>query len=156
MARTVKLLGVPVDLYLEAARHLSEIEREFTLISFGERSGVNERVPARLLDLVHRLRKRYAHHTDAIRIQFEEAAAAGRQAIDVDLPADETAAALTEDITDLLDSADEFCRSGDLLTLAARPEVVAWSHWWRDEVVGQVRQGADPVPWTQVHQTRLR
>jgi hypothetical protein len=56
MARTVRLLGVPVDLYFEANRHMLEIVREFALISFGESSGVNERVPDRLLDLVDQLR----------------------------------------------------------------------------------------------------
>jgi hypothetical protein len=144
MARTVRLPGVPVDLYLEASRHMTEIVREFALISFGDRSGVTERVPDRLLALVEGLRKRYGTQTDAIRSQFEEAAAAGRPTVDVELPADETTVEITEDITELLDAADEFCRSGDLLTLASSPKVVAWRHWWRDQVVGQIRQGAKP------------
>jgi hypothetical protein len=59
---------------------------------------------------------------------------------------------LTDDITELLDAADEFCRSGDLLTLASSPEVVAWRHWWRNQVVRQVREDADPEPWTPVTQ----
>jgi hypothetical protein len=144
MARIVRLPGVPVDLYLEASRHMTEIVREFALISFGDRSGVTERVPDRLLALVENLRKHYATQTDAIRSQFEEAAAAGRSTVDVELPADEATVELTEDITELLDAADEFCRSGDLLTLASSPKVVAWRHWWRDQVVGQTRQGINP------------
>jgi hypothetical protein len=151
--RTVKLVGVPVDLYFEASRHMGEIVREFALISFGERSGVTERVPAELLELVDQLRMRYATNTDAIRSQFEQAAAAGEKTLDVELPSDEQAAAITEDITELLDAADEFCRSGDLLTLAAPPELVAWRHWWREQVVSQVRDGAEPVPWTAVAQS---
>jgi hypothetical protein len=152
-ARTVKLVGVPVDLYFEATRHMGEIVREFALISFGERSGVTERVPAQLLELVDQLRMRYATNTDAIRSQFEAAAEAGRRTVDVELPADEQAVTITEDITALLDAADEFCRSGDLLTLAAPPELVAWRHWWREQVVSQVREGAEPVPWTAVAQS---
>ena len=150
--RTVTLVGVPVDLYLEASRHMAEIVREFTLISFGDRSGVNERVPAELLGLVEQLGKRYSNNTDAIRKQIEAGAAAGRSRVDVELPADEQAATITEVLTDLLDAADEFCRSGDLLTLAAPPEIVAWRHWWRDQVVGQVRAGAKPQPWKPVTQ----
>lgn len=152
MARAVRLIGVPVDLYLEASRHMGEIVREFALISFGDRSGVTERVPAQLLELVDQLRKRYARNTDAIRSRVEEAARAGQETVDLELPGDDTAASITEDITELLDAADEFCRSGDLLTLAAPPQVVAWRHWWRDQVVAQVREGAEPVPWTPVRQ----
>jgi hypothetical protein len=153
MAHTVRLLGVPVDLYLDASRHMGEVVREFALISFGDRSGVNEHVPARLLELVGRLRKRHARDADAIRAQVEEAAAAGRATVDIEVPADDTTVELTEDMTELLDAADEFCRSGDLLTLASSPEVAAWRHWWRDQVVGQTRGGADPVPWTAVTQS---
>ncbi|HEV3351365.1 MAG TPA: hypothetical protein VG076_00500 [Acidimicrobiales bacterium] len=152
MARAVRLIGVPVDLYLEATRHMGEIAREFALISFGERSGVNERVPAQLLELVGDLRGRFRGDTDAIRAQVEAAARDGKDTVEIELPADETAAEITERITDLLDAADEFCRSGDLLTLAAPPQVVAWRHWWRDQVVGQVREGAEPMPWTPVTQ----
>ena len=75
------------------------------------------------------------------------------ETVDIELPGDETAAQITEHITELLDAADEFCRSGDLLTLAASPQVVAWRHWWRDQVVGQIRDGAEPMPWTPVSQS---
>ncbi|MBV8979896.1 MAG: hypothetical protein JO086_03250, partial [Acidimicrobiia bacterium] len=78
MARTVKLLGVPVDLYFEAHRHMLEIVREFALISFGDKSGNTDPVPARLLALVDQLGKQYAPGADAVRSQVEEAADAGR------------------------------------------------------------------------------
>jgi hypothetical protein len=152
MARAVRLLGVPVDLYLEASRHTAEIVREFALISFGERSGVNEHVPDRLLELVTELRQRHRRSTDAIRARFEEAAQAGQTAVDLELPAVDAAADITERLTDLLDAADQFCRSGDLLTLASSPDVVAWRHWWRDQVLHQVHEGADPTPWSPVAQ----
>ncbi len=147
MARAVRLLGVPVDLYFEASRHADEISREFALISFGERSGVNAAVPERLLELVSQLRKRYARGADAIRARFEEAADAGQETVDLELPADDTVVDLTERVAYLLDAADEFCRSGDLLTLESSPRVVAWRHWWRDQVVDQTRDDADPVPF---------
>jgi hypothetical protein len=152
MARTVKLVGVPVDLYFDASRHMAEVVREFALISLGEPSGSNEGVPSRLLELVDRLRKRHSGDADAIRTQFEEAAAAGRTTIDVEVPADDSTVEITEDITELLDAADEFCRAGQLLTLAPSPEAAAWRHWWRDQVVSQTRESADPVPWSAVRQ----
>jgi hypothetical protein len=152
VAPTVQLLEVPVDLYIKASRHMGEIVREFALISFGERSGVNERVPAGLLELVAQLRGEHRRATDAIRTRFEEAAARRDATIDLELPAEDAVADMTDRITELLDAADEFCRSGDLLTLAAPPQVVAWRHWWRDQVVGQIREGAEPMPWTPVTQ----
>jgi hypothetical protein len=144
VAQTVRLTGVPVDLYLEASRHMTEVVREFALISFGDRSGASERVPARLLALVEDLGQLYKSDTDAIGAQVEAAAAAGAATTDIEFLADETAVEMTESITELLDAADEFCRSGYLLTLASSPDVVAWRHWWRDEVVRQVREGAEP------------
>src|SRR3954454_578838 len=101
MARTVRLPGVPVDLYLEASRHMGEIVREFALISFGERSGVNERVPAGLLELVGQLRGEHRRATDAIRTRFDEAAGRGDATIDLELPAEDAVADMTERITDL-------------------------------------------------------
>jgi hypothetical protein len=148
VAQVVRLLGVPVDLYLTAAQHTDELVREFTLISIGERTGVTENdVPARLLELVGELRGRYAKQTGEIRSQFEAARSRGARTIDLELPGGETAAGLTERLTAMLDEADEFCRAGNLLTLAAPPDVVAWRHWWRDQVVGQVRDDAEPAPF---------
>ena len=148
MARTVRMLGVPVDLYLEASRHMSEIAREFTLISVGERTGVTAPVPRRLLELVSDLSGRYRGTADAIRARVTDAAASGGETVDIEFSCDETGVKLTDDITELLDAADEFCRSGDLLTLASSPEVVAWRHWWRDQVIDQIRNDAEPTPFT--------
>jgi hypothetical protein len=146
--RVVRLVGVPVDLYLRAARHRTDLTREFALIAFGDETGVTTNsVPARLLALVDELHNRYARQSSGIRAQFEEAAERGEDTIDVELPAVELAAAMTDRVTTLLDEADEFCRSGQLLTLEAPPEVVAWRHWWRDQVVGQIRSEAQPTPF---------
>jgi len=148
VARTVRLLGVPVDIFLRAANHHDELIREFALISFGDRTGVTTHdVPARLLALVDLLRDRYARPSQQIRLRVEEAAGRSEQTVDLELPGSELVVRLTEDITDALDAADEFCRSGQLLTLEAEPDVVAWRHWWRDQVVGQIRGDATPEPF---------
>ena len=148
MARTVRLLGVPVDLFLRAANHHDELIREFALISFGDRSGVTRhQVPGRLLTLVDLLRDRYARPSQEVRARVEEAAERRDRTVDLELPGTELVARLTEDITEALDEADEFGRSGHLLTLAAPADVVAWRHWWRDQVVGQIRHGAEPLPF---------
>ena len=117
MAQTVRLLGVPVDLFLRAANHHDELIREFALISFGDRSGVTRhQVPGRLLTLVDLLRDRYARPSQEVRARVEEAAERRDRTVDLELPGTELVARLTEDITEALDEADEFGRSGDLLT----------------------------------------
>jgi hypothetical protein len=148
VAQTVHLQRVPVELFLREARHTDEIVREFALISVGERPDVTEReVPTRLLALTEQLRVEHAHMSGGIRAQFEEAGRQGEATIDVELPGDETTAEITERLAGLLDAADEYCRSGRLLTLESDPEVVAWRHWWRDQVVGQIREDAEPLPF---------
>jgi hypothetical protein len=148
VARTVKLLGVPVDIFLRAAAHHDELVREFALISFGDRAGVTtHEIPARLLSLVDLLRDKYARPSAEIRTTVEEAARRGEATVDVEIPGGELVARLTDDITEALDAADEYCRSGHLLTLDAPAEVVVWRHWWRDQVTGQIREGAEPMPF---------
>ena len=47
----------------------------------------------------------------------------------------------------LLDEADEFCRSGDLLTLATLPGNLAFRRWYLEEFARQVA-GQLPCPWS--------
>ena len=49
----------------------------------------------------------------------------------------------------LLDEADEFCRAGELLTLATVPEGVAFRRWFLGEFVSQIG-GRPPRPWADV------
>ena len=46
----------------------------------------------------------------------------------------------------LLDEADHFCRSGELLTLATLPESLAFRRWYLEEFVRQVA-GHPARPW---------
>jgi hypothetical protein len=47
---------------------------------------------------------------------------------------------------EMLDEADEFCRAGDLLTLAAPDDSVEFRRWYLGEIVGQLA-GRAPTPW---------
>ena len=47
----------------------------------------------------------------------------------------------------LFDEADEFCRRGDLLTLAESSEVHAFRTWYIEEYVRQL-DGGPPTSWT--------
>ena len=122
----VRLVGVPVDLYLRASRHRADLTREFALISFGDETGVTTNsVPARLLALVDELHNRYGRQSSGIRGQFEEAAERGQEAIEVELPASELAADMTgdkksPDLRTLRHSQDVLGRMHDLQVLIDR------------------------------------
>lgn len=46
----------------------------------------------------------------------------------------------------LLEEADDYCRRGELLTLATSPELVAFRNWYLGQVVEQI-DGRPPTPW---------
>src|SRR5438309_369338 len=122
----VRLLGSPVGLFFAAQEHVDGLVREFTLIAFGSRSGVTEHeVPVRLRELVEEVETRYGGFAADIANVFEEAAAAGESTVDLEIAMHPIGVDISAHFAELLDEADDFCRSGDLLTLAAPPEVVA-------------------------------
>ena len=49
-------------------------------------------------------------------------------------------------LVDLLREADEYCRHGDLLTMATPPEAVVFREWFLLEFAKQV-DGNPPTPW---------
>ena len=142
----VRLLGSPVDLFFAAQEGVDGLVREFTLIAFGRQSGVTEHeVPVKLRELVEEVGTRFGGFAADIAGVFERAAAAGETSVDLEIAMHPIGVDISARFAELLDQADEFCRSGDLLTLAAPPEVVAWRRWWFGEVVGQGREGRAPV-----------
>jgi hypothetical protein len=65
--------------------------------------------------------------------------------MDVELPA--TAAPALRGVAELLDEADEFCRSGQhLLTLATPSHLLEYRRWYLGELAAQL-EGAPPKPW---------
>ncbi len=51
-----------------------------------------------------------------------------------------------QELDRMLDEANEFCRSGDLLTLDTPPDVLAFRQWFLAEFVAQLA-GSAPTPW---------
>jgi hypothetical protein len=47
----------------------------------------------------------------------------------------------------MLEEADEYCRSDQLLTLATPPTLVAFRRWYLGEFIAQI-DGRPPQPWT--------
>ena len=144
----VRLLGLPLDVYRRSAEHHDELQREFALITEGRREDVggDDAVPARLLALIADLVVRFSGFTAGTTTELRAAAARGDASIDLTylLPAEVGPAA--REFDHMLDEADEFCRAGDLLTLASPPDVLAFRRWFLGEFVAQLA-GAKPTPW---------
>ncbi len=139
---SVRLLGFPLEVYRRASEHSDELLREFALI----REDSSEQVPARLLALIDELRGRFAGFTEGPTMAIQAALGRGDRTIDLryDVPPEAAEGALR--LGALLDEADEFCRSGDLLTLATVPGNLAFRRWYLEEFARQVA-GQPPCPW---------
>ena len=139
----VSILGMPLEVMQRSSEHSDELLREFALIR-GEGS---DHVPARLLALIEELRGRFGSFSEGPRQAMQAALERGDETIDLHYDVPPTVAAAARQLGDLLDEADEFCRSGDLLTLATQPEGRAFRHWYLEEFSRQI-DGLPPRPWT--------
>jgi hypothetical protein len=135
----VQILGFPVPLYARARRHMEALTREFEFIAEG--AGDDQDVPRRLLDLVERIRPRFAGLNTVAEARIEAALASGEETVDLVYQMPLTAAAASEELIAMLEEADEFCRQGELLTLAAAPEESAFRRWFLHEFATQLHGG---------------
>lgn len=148
----VLLLEVPLDVHARAVQWHADLMREFALISIGEEGGREDddgggTVPSRLLNVVAELRDKYAALTTASAQELEAALQRGDATADVTYTLPAEAAADIRHFAKLLEEADDFCRSGELLTLAAQPDVAAFRRWFLGEFIRQL-EGAAPTPWS--------
>lgn len=143
--RHVVLMQLPLQVMARAEEHNEGLMREFALVA-NPHPDSDQEVPARLLRIVAELRDEYSGFTAASTAAIEEAKARGDKEISVeyDVPAAVGAAAAAYQV--LLEEADEYCRRGDLLTLATPAEIVAFRNWFLGEFVRQI-DGAEPTPW---------
>jgi hypothetical protein len=141
----VQLLDVPVSLMFRANQHQQELVREFTLIQLSD-DGAKRDVPLRLLDVVERDRGEFSELSVRLWEELAEAMERGDQLIDMEIEIPSAARAAAEELLATLTEADEFCRRGDLLTLATPPDLVTFREWFLGEVVRQI-DGAAPTPW---------
>lgn len=141
---SVVLLGVPVALHHQVAEHQEALQREFDIL---RARGDPDGVPTRLAILIEELEQRYGGTSPRSWDELDDARRRGIEHIDLlyEVPAD--AADAAQRLSDLLDEADEFCRSGDhLVTLRTPAEARAYRRWFLGEFVRQAG-GAAPRPW---------
>jgi hypothetical protein len=142
----VRFLAAPAELLFRAQLHQKELEREFTLISLSDGT-VKEEVPARLLEMVERHRREFStlsFHRDE---ELAEAMARGDSSIDMEIDMPPAARVAAAETLSTLNEADEFCRRGDLLTLATPPDLIAFREWFLGEIARQF-DGFPPTPYS--------
>lgn len=141
----VRLLRLPLDVWQRTQEHVDGLLREFTLIVQDEEA--RAATPGRLLSLIEEVSAGYGEFSAEQRLEMVAALERGEREIDLRYEVPPGAAGAARQLGDMLDAADEYCRTGDhLLTLAAPPEAVRFRKWFIGEFVDQVG-GRQATPW---------
>jgi len=141
----VRLLAVDLADLHSAEAHHDELFREFALIA-GSDPSPGHAVPRRLLAVIEELNARYALFTTGPQAELAEAAERGDRDVDLSFHVPRDLAEAVIRFSELLTAADDYCRHGDLLTLAPPLEAVVFRNWYLGEFVAQIG-GSDPTPW---------
>ena len=144
----VRLVGLPIPLLLEAQQHGEELRREFSHVAAAE----SDSVPARLTALSQHLRGQFGSFTEPVQVQIDEAAARGEETIDVTFEVPRAVADAAVQMWAMLEEVDEYCRAGDLLTLAPTEQNIRLRGWYLSQFIDQIK-GADPVPFDEYEPT---
>ena len=126
-------------------RHESDLLRECTLIALDE-GGPSRHMPVRLVLVVDEIFRRFAHARHAIRTEIDGALAEGRERVTVTFDVDQ---AMIDDIAHaqrLFDEIDDYCSRDEMLTPCTPAPAQRLRKWITEEIVRQVRDGAEPAP----------
>ena len=143
-ARRVVLVDFPISVAGRAYRHREALLREFAIIAFG--GGEPADVPKRLVEIATILDERYAGLNPEAEDAIDAAVSRHAQYIDLELTVPPRIKGDFVDIGPLLLEADEYCRTGGLLTLAPTEEMRMFWTWFLSEFVLQA-DGAPPRSW---------
>jgi GAF domain-containing protein/anti-sigma regulatory factor (Ser/Thr protein kinase) len=145
----VRLLGIPVRLLQKASEQYEALFRELRLMK--ERGGDMPGAPGlpeRLSVLVTEIGTRFSGLGPGMDEMWQTAVDNKVDDFDWTLELPQAAVVACEFYDAMLDEADEFGLSAQLLTLPASPTSVAVRRWFLSELIGQL-QGKAPVAWTE-------
>ena len=143
-SRRVVLMGFPLQVAGRAYRHRDALLREFAIIAFG--GGKQADVPKRLIEIATILDERYAGLNPEADAAIDAAAASSVEFLDLELAVPRRVKKDTLDLAPLLLEADEYCRTGGLLTLAPTNETRTFWLWFLSEFIRQA-DGETPRSW---------
>jgi anti-sigma regulatory factor (Ser/Thr protein kinase) len=137
--RLVVVPQAPTALSLRIDQHIDEVVHELKLIDSRPSSP-----SAELVRLITSLMSTPFARRTAVQRAVEEAEA-GATHVDVLLPMPRAAAPHVRGLLVAMRQADELCRSHELLTVPATPEMDLLREWFTDNMVAQLEDDADPV-----------
>jgi hypothetical protein len=142
--RRVTIKDFPLRVASKAYQHREALLREFAIIAIG--GGEQADVPKRLIEIATVLDDRYSGLNPEADAEVETAFKTGAEFVDLDLQVPTRIKSDTLDVGPLLIEVDEYCRSGDLLTLTPSAEVRAFWIWFLLEFMRQA-DGEAPLSW---------
>lgn len=143
-ARRVVLVDFPLRVAGRAYQHREALLREFAIIAIG--GGEQADVPKRLVEIATILDDRYAGLNPEAEDVLDAAARRKAEYLDLELTVPPRVKGDTLDLAPLLLEADEYCRTGGLLTLAPTDEMRTFWTWFLSEFVRQA-DGHVPRSW---------
>jgi anti-sigma regulatory factor (Ser/Thr protein kinase) len=144
---TVRLLGMPVQVFAHYRTWYEELRRELRLLALNHGSAYP--VAQELSDLTLQVEQERRQATGVDRLDI--AVAEGRDRVDLEYHVPPDAPATMTRLRELLTKVDEFCREQRLLTLAPSPQQLALHAWYLGEFARQAA-GESPIPWSGSYQ----
>jgi hypothetical protein len=141
----VVLLDFPLMLRQRAQEHGESLVREFALIVHGAQDA-DTAVPQRLLDLAAESERRYSGMNPEAEARAEAAFERGDEFIDLEVTVPRSFKQDTIDAVPVLLEVEEYCRTGQLLSLVTPPDLRLFWEWYLLEFVRQI-DGLAPISW---------
>jgi len=140
------LRNFPLRVWHRQQDYTHDLLREFQLLTSAGDTGVHA-VPAKLLAVADEFLTKYGSLSTRLAEERLAALRRGEVTIDSSVPMPAETPDLVASVQDLLVEVDDYCRNGDLLTLAAPADVTALRDWTMSEMLRQFA-GEPPTPWS--------
>jgi hypothetical protein len=140
------LRNFPLRVWHRQQEYTHDLLRELQLLSSGQEPGGHD-VPAKLLAVAEEFVTKYGSYSRPIAQDRDAALRRGEVTIDSSVPLPAGTPALVGSIKALLAEVEDYCRRGDLLSLAAPPDIAALREWTMREMLRQY-DGEPPTPWS--------
>lgn len=145
----IRLLGTPVGVWGRSRDWFEGLLRELDIIATGSDAGT----PRELVDFVAAAREEFSRFSAGSTSVLEAAEEHGETTVDLEMQLPPNAAVAARDLWDRILAADNYCRQGDLLTLALPQDVRVFVRWYLEEIATQI-EGGEPRPWNSSPQPR--